>query len=316
MKGRLVAPLAAAAVVGVAATAAYAADIAPPQARVVVPAIQMDSAGARVATAPGGSSIETLGSTDLLVAPVSVSIAPRAPTTAADVAAMRPDLGVDLVWGTDNCTDLRWAVAPGGFDDDLSAVPETSGEDLEPLPAGETRYLCARARWSGDEDERTQRYAGRVAVASTQWRSSTPAPASWNSVVSTNAVISVPLPAPAPAERACTNAPRSVSLAWTWPTPGSSPIEGADAIDRWTVHVRAQGSDDAWTPVLDTTSASARTASLFAERVRGADLPAGTYEVMLRAYPFADTDDGHVDSEGRWTVTVPSAGPARCGGDS
>lgn len=284
-----------------------------PQVRAVVPPIRMDTTALRVETAPGGSAVSPLGGIPVRVQPVSVEVKPRGQLTEAGLTDLLTKTGVEIRWGTNECTDARWAVKAGEFGAKATGTPLPKGAEFDTIPPGQERRLCTRFAPSTSQDEFVQRFAGRQVLAATRWTSSSNPPATWTSSAATNAVLTVPLRSATAAASACTAGKGGVTLRWAWPAAGSKPVAKAEGIDRWTVNMRPAGSSEPWKRVAVRSEGSSRTVELTAAALRAAKVTPGAQEVMVRAYPF-ESEAARADSAQVWKVTVPARGAASCNG--
>lgn len=282
-------------------------------ARAVVPPIRMDTTALRVSTAPGGSELTPLGGIPVSVSPAAVTLSPRAPLTDAGLTEMLEEgkAGVDILWGAEGCDAVRWSVPGGGFDGGTGR-PTATGEATESLTRDTGGRLCTRLNSALPDDDFVQRFAGRTALARTQWESRTTPPATWVSTASTNALLTVPLPPAEAARQACSVGRSGAAIRWTWPSATSRPIEDAEGIARWTVNARPKAGG-AWTRVaVAGRDGASRAHTVTARAMRAAGLAPGDYEVMVRGYPFEGVEDAYVDSAQVWAVSLQGS-RLRCG---
>lgn len=277
--------------------------------QVVVPEIRMDTTAVRVATAPGGSTLSPLGTLPVSVRPTSVTMTAQPPLKAADLPGLLAEVGVEIRWGETGCDATTWSVEPGDFDKRAVAAPKPTGTTTE-APLGQGRRTCARLASSLSKNELVQRFAGRTVLARTQWESVAPAPVSWSSTATTKALLTVPLPAPTEAPEPCRPSGRGATIGWSWPAATSRPVKGAKGIARWAVLARPAGSSRGWTHV-GWAPAGSRTQKLTVAALRKAGSGAGAYDLLVRAYPHADSAEVYADSDRRWGVTT-SGGRLAC----
>lgn len=281
------------------------------------PPLTMRSAALSIATAPGGSSITGDAGAPMHLAPsaVSLSLTPPSP----DVPLAPGGFGVDVAWGTDGCSTVRWTAPAAAFakakpeDGALSVAPTPVGAATEALPAQSPRRVCARLSTSVKNDELVQRFAGRTVRVRTTWSATTDAPLTWSTTNATNAVRSFPLPAPVAAAKPCTASGGIVSLGWAWPSATSTPVKGANGIPRWRLMSRLRGSGADWAPLYDIPGKpDARAQIIDPGVVTKTSLAPGTYDVTIRAYPVAGDEATYTDSADLWGITVATTKRLTC----
>lgn len=238
---------------------------------------------------------------------------PGSQTTDADVTRLL-DLGAGTAFAyhpsmTQCATSTvagRWSAARRDNNPAVLTAPVTGGSAArDPLHTGTTgQSLCLAVRPDATQRDAWLNAAGREYQVTTTVRATTVAPGSWSSDVPWTSPYAVSLPAPsARAQNSCTVNGGTATLSWAWPDTATSTAVASPAVHRWEVLGRIPGRSQQWTPVTQTTG-SARSLAVSSSALTAlAGNGSYTYEMIVRAYPFAGSTK-YVDSTGIWPVNV------------